>query len=893
MKQTQKNRFSRYRELFRKRKNINKLACSSLFIFSMGMYAQTPAQRSVITQKSNMSVLHQLQTGLDQQESTEKKEALRLARKNHWEVEMYLEDGSYAELQKIGKNGTPLYYTTYNTDAAKSTRTDHLNTGGTLGLQLDGQGMTAYVWDGGHARITHQEYDGAGGNDRVSIEDAASEGGVKLDYHAAHVTGTIIASGVVAKAKGMAPMAKVKGYKWNKDKSEATAAAANGMLVSNHSYGWKVRDRDGTPLLPDFYFGAYVDESRAWDEIMYNAPYYLMVSAAGNSGRDNTVNSKPLGNNTFYDKLHGHGTSKNNLVVANAQDAAITPDGTLTNVVINEGSSEGPTDDLRIKPDIAGNGTGVYSTFENSDTAYRSIGGTSMASPNVAGTLLLLQQHHNNVYGSFMKAATLKGLALHTASDAGDKGPDAIFGWGLLNAKRAATVVSEKGKTTKIEEHTLTNNQTYTITVESDGVSPLMASISWTDRPGTPTTELNSPTAKLVQDLDIRITQGTTTYNPYKLISITANGTGDNTVDPYERIDVANASGVYTITVTHKGTLVGGSQDYSLIISGIKGTAATCTAGTPENINFTDVTETSAVVSWNEVPNTTYELQYRKKGASQWTEVTSAKTTYSLQNLASSSVYELRLRSLCTDGSMSSYSEMRTFTTNGGQVVYCATQGNDASYEYIGNVIIGKIDNTSQGKGYSDFTSISTAVTRGSTQEVQLTPVWTSGRYNEAYSIWIDYNHDGDFEDPGEQVWTQAATKVTPVKGSFTIPESARLGATRMRVAMAFRTVSSPCGVFDFGEVEDYTVTIEAPATTDEDEEDNEEEAFTIFPNPVINNKLHVQQYEKKHDTFAIYNSHGYKVIWGKFIDAIDVSKLDPGMYLINIDGHLKRFIKQ
>ena len=73
----------------------------------------------------------------------------------------------------------------------------------------------------------------------------------------------------------MAPQASAVGYEWNNDISEATSAAGNGMLISNHSYGYAARNSLGQPQLPDYYFGGYITDSRDWDEIMFNAPYYF------------------------------------------------------------------------------------------------------------------------------------------------------------------------------------------------------------------------------------------------------------------------------------------------------------------------------------------------------------------------------------------------------------------------------------------------------------------------------------------------------------------------------------------------------------------------------------------------------------------------------------------
>ncbi|KAA3602133.1 MAG: hypothetical protein D8M57_18915 [Candidatus Scalindua sp. AMX11] len=559
-------------------------------------FSQTIMQRAQITRNYDIQRFQQLQSQFYQKAFSEKQRAVQMAQANNWPVKIE-KMGVFSELQKVSPDGRPIYYTTFNVNASKSTRTNFLNTGGQSGLGLDGQNMTAHIWDGGLARSTHQEYDGPGGTDRFSVGDGTST----MHYHSAHVTGTIMASGVHPNAKGMAPHARAVGYDWNFDTSEASAAAVNGMLISNHSYGFAVRDPNtGKPWLPDHYFGGYIEDSRNWDELMFNAPGYLMVVAAGNDGNDDSANGAPLGGNPAYDKLSGHSTSKNNLVVANALDAAVDAQGNLTSVTINSSSSEGPTDDLRIKPDITGNGTTLFSTFEDSDTAYFSITGTSMASPNVAGTLLLLQQHASNVNGSFMQAATLKGLTLHTADDAGPAGPDAVFGWGLLNAKRAADEITNNGSHSIIEEFTLTDGQSYQKQVTSDNVHDLSVSISWTDRPGSATTVINSSTPVLVNDLDLRVTKGAVTYSPWRLTGITTSGKGDNSVDPYERVDVSDASGTYNITVSHKGSLTGGSQDYTLIVTGLTADPDTDTdpPTTPASITASDITQTSLMLNW-------------------------------------------------------------------------------------------------------------------------------------------------------------------------------------------------------------------------------------------------------------------------------------------------------
>ena len=449
-------------------------------LLSVSILAQNKQEKAQIIKKYKLKELNNLKEKYSDAFYKQKNKALLMASKEGWKTSYTDDNGSYFELIRVSEEGKPLYYRTFNVAAAKSTRTNFLHNNGGLGLNIEGQGMTAHIWDGGIARATHQEYDGDGGEDRFSVGDGSTD----QNFHAAHVTGTVIASGLELAAKGMAPKASAVGYDWSNDESEAAEAAANGMLISNHSYGIATRDDEGLPSVPAYFFGGYISDSRNWDNILYNAPYYLMVVAAGNEGNDDTVNLDPLSGENSYDKLTGHSTSKNNLVIANGIDANINEDGTLSSVEINTGSSEGPTDDFRVKPDLMGNGTGLYSTYETTDSAYSIISGTSMASPNVAGSLLLLQQYYKETYGNFMRASTLKGLALHTADDVAAEGPDAASGWGLMNAKKAAETVTKKDFQSIISEIELINGSTYTLVVKSDGIEPLLASISWTDIPG-------------------------------------------------------------------------------------------------------------------------------------------------------------------------------------------------------------------------------------------------------------------------------------------------------------------------------------------------------------------------------------------------------------------------
>jgi hypothetical protein len=114
---------------------------------------------------------------------------------------------------------------------------------------------------------------------------------------------------------------------------------------------------------------------------------------------------------------------------------------------------------------------------------------------------------------------------------------------------------------------------------------------------------------------------------------------------------------------------------------------------------------------------------------------------------------------------------------------------------------------------YSDFTADVIAVSRGGSYPIEITPMFPQSPKNEYYKVWVDFNQDGDFTDSGEQIFSAGPTSNT-VSGTVTIPLSALTGNTRMRVSMSRASITSPCGTFERGEVEDYTLNIKCNLVT-------------------------------------------------------------------------------
>ncbi|PJA97962.1 MAG: peptidase S8, partial [Ignavibacteriales bacterium CG_4_9_14_3_um_filter_30_11] len=584
------------------------LLVSTAFIYAQDSLKQKQVKAfEKVISETDTTKLKELLKYYEAHYNQQKVEAIKWAIKNKIPIKIILPNGKVMELMGLDKEGKPIYYSTYNVIAAKTISTDKVQPGGSSGLNLTGSAIDIGIWDGGFVYTTHNSL-----YPQVVIKDTATA--TDTSDHATHVAGTMIANGVQTNAKGIAPDAKLYSYDWDNDLSEMTEAAINipgvqrPLMLSNHSYGreagWVYREDKkwwwygDNNVAVDQNFGKYDDLCSSIDQIIYFAPYYTVVWAAGNSrgqGPEPYTSHKHAndpngtytdlhyknGGDTGFDCIPHQGLAKNIITIGAIDDL---PNGyqSSTSVVQQNTSfsSWGPTDDGRIKPDIVANGDALYSTVYHDSAKvgkptgsyYFSMSGTSMSTPSVTGSIALLQEHYKNKHNQmYPKAATLKALIIHTADEAGaNSGPDYSFGWGLMNTKKTADLISlDVNYPTTIEEYSLSNGQIYSLDVVPTGNEPLKVTIAWTDPPP------SSPTDPvLVNDLDLRIIKSTTTYMPWKLdwqYPSAAATKADNTKDNVEQVLIDNpvAGQTYTIRVSCKNALAS-SQNFSMIITGFQ-----------------------------------------------------------------------------------------------------------------------------------------------------------------------------------------------------------------------------------------------------------------------------------------------------------------------------------
>lgn len=387
------------------------------------------------------------------------------------------------------------------------------------------------------------------------IENDASTG-PSNSAHATAVTGVIGSDGSTQPtAKGVAPGVNMLAYSVTGNDAFTTAdvldAVARGVRISNHSYG-----PDGLSA-----WGDYQPESADWDDAIRKNG--LVVVAAGN---------EEVGG--LFKHIDFFVGSKNTICVgasnssARAEDANDAPPVAKADGLASY-TEFGPMQDGRVKPDLVafgGDSGGSGVTLDVGTNATQTNSGTSFSTPAVTGIVALVFQQYKTVFGLEPSAALTKAILCNTASDLGTPGPDAKYGFGIVNAEQAIAAINLKQNSANSPflEDVVDNSATKQYSIDVQNMSELRITLCWMDVAGSP-----SASKALVNDLNLELeAPDASKVFPFSLDpnnpSNAATATGPNAVDPIEQIVVANPmNGVWKINVSG-ASIPGGSQAFAV-----------------------------------------------------------------------------------------------------------------------------------------------------------------------------------------------------------------------------------------------------------------------------------------------------------------------------------------
>ena len=202
----------------------------------------------------------------------------------------------------------------------------------------------------------------------------------------------------------------------------------------------------------------------------------------------------------------------------------------------------------------------------------------------------------------------------------------------------------------------------------------------------------------------------------------------------------------------------------------------------------------------------TYQWQSASSATGPWSDIVGATGSTYIATQSNATFYRCNVTCSGNTGTSTAVQVGMNLPIN----CYCAAGATSTSFEKIARVRYNQIDNSSTSTaGYENFLTVSTPAYLGATSPITIN---LSGGFSSDQSfVWIDFNQNGNFSDPGELVYTSGQS-AGPHVGAITIPATALQGNTRMRVRMHDSSLggnSAPCGTSTFGQVEDYTVNIQ------------------------------------------------------------------------------------
>lgn len=455
------------------------------------------------------------------------------------------------------------------------------------GHDLNGQGVTIGVGDN------------VSGNCHIDIKDRiVNYNPAAYSNHGVHINGIVSGAGIIdSRGEGVAAGVKLINHLYSRIwENTPVYYPLYNMTITNNSYAAVINDCD--------FNGTYNVYAETIDKLAIQYKDVLHVFAAGNEGTHNCP-PYPQGYATV---VGGYQPAKNNLVVTSTDKAyENATDG-----------SRGPVKDGRLKPEITAVGVNVRSTTKTEE--YLTSGGTSMASPGVAGGLALLTQRYKELNSNTNpRTDILKAILLNGTTDIGNPGPDYKYGFGFMNIKRSLVILDSSWY---IADRVIADNQKqYTINVPAN-TAQLKVMLYWHDIAASPM----APKA-LVNDLDLQVSEPNTTIHLPMVLNPEPSKILDNAKEGADHLNNCEqvminspSSGVYTITV--KGTsLPSLAQDYVMSYDIIPHGVSITYPYTGAAVKAND----SLYVYWDaSADNNTFSLSYSTDGGGVWTSIDNA-----------------------------------------------------------------------------------------------------------------------------------------------------------------------------------------------------------------------------------------------------------------------------
>ncbi|MBK7303420.1 MAG: fibronectin type III domain-containing protein [Saprospiraceae bacterium] len=346
-----------------------------------------------------------------------------------------------------------------------------------------------------------------------------------------------------------------------------------------------------------------------------------------------------------------------------------------------------------------------------------------------------------------------------------------------------------------------------------------------------------------------------------------------------------SANSTYNTRV--KTNCTSGSSAYSAQVNFTTSSGGSC--GTPTNLSVSNITTTTATVSWTAVAGaSSYNFQYKLNTSGQWNQVNVTTTSVNMTGMSPATKYDVRVQAVC-GSTLGAFTNVVSFTTLASG--YCVSKGNNASYEWVKRVKLGTIDRTSGNDGgYYNGTGLTTDVNKGTTYTLNYQAGSTGGSGTLYWKVWIDFNKNNSFTDPGEEVVSQATSSLTLLAKNFTVPSGAATGSTRMRVSLKYAGYATSCQTFAYGEVEDYSINIKAAGTLISGENELKSESpFQVYPNPFTDD-LNVDFFAPEDGKYScklvdllgrVIINHPVNAIKGTNSVSLSVEGLQPAAYLI------------